>query len=234
MEVVRLLLDKGANVNIQGGEYGSALQAAATSWRDSVEVVWLLLDKGASVNIQGGTYGNALQAAAWRGNVELVRLLLDKGAGVHVQGGEYGTALQAALAPSDLLPKYPATIFPIVELLLDYGADITTYVPGSKYGDALTAAKAKWEKDRHSLDAFLELLASRGLKEHETESKENVFEGGEGESNDGVLEGGEAESNGGVHESSNTSRFVALVHVWKLFGFTFLVFILYALIQFWV
>ena len=234
VEVVRLLLDKGANVNIQGGEYGSALQAAATSWRDSVEVVWLLLDKGASVNIQGGTYGNALQAAAWRGNVELVRLLLDKGAGVHVQGGEYGTALQAALAPSDLLPKYPATIFPIVELLLDYGADITTYVPGSKYGDALTAAKAKWEKDRHSLDAFLELLASRGLKEHETESKENVFEGGEGESNDGVLEGGEAESNGGVHESSNTSRFVALVHVWKLFGFTFLVFILYALIQFWV
>ena len=51
LELVRLLLDKGANVDIQGGKYGNALQAAASE--GFVEVVRLLLDKGANVNIQG-------------------------------------------------------------------------------------------------------------------------------------------------------------------------------------
>ncbi|KAK7906364.1 hypothetical protein PG985_016370 [Apiospora marii] len=44
-EVVRLLLEKGADVHAQGGKYGNALQAA--SLRGSQEVVRLLLEKGA-------------------------------------------------------------------------------------------------------------------------------------------------------------------------------------------
>jgi ankyrin repeat protein len=59
---VKLLLDRGADVNIQGGPFGNALQAAA--YYGSQEIVKLLLDRGADVNIQGGAYGNALQAAA--------------------------------------------------------------------------------------------------------------------------------------------------------------------------
>lgn len=55
-------------------------------------------------------------------------------------------------------------MFSLVELLLDHGADVTTYVPGSKYGDALTAAKQLWGDDSDSLDAFIYLLASRGWK----------------------------------------------------------------------
>jgi len=50
--VVELLLERGADVNAQGGEYGNALQAASV-WGDR-EVVELLLDKGADVNAQGG------------------------------------------------------------------------------------------------------------------------------------------------------------------------------------
>ena len=61
VEVIRFLLDKGADVNTQGGKYGSALQAA--SLRGNIEVVRLLLDKGADVNTQGGEYGSPLQAA---------------------------------------------------------------------------------------------------------------------------------------------------------------------------
>ncbi|KAI6787797.1 hypothetical protein KC320_g9202, partial [Hortaea werneckii] len=53
-------VNKGAEVNAQGGEYGNALQAALEwGFRETVQ---LLLDKGAEVNAEGGWYGNALQA----------------------------------------------------------------------------------------------------------------------------------------------------------------------------
>ncbi|SLM38546.1 vegetative incompatibility protein het-e-1 [Lasallia pustulata] len=51
-QVVQMLLDKGADVNAQGGMYGNALQAASS--RDHDQVVQMLLDKGADVNAQGG------------------------------------------------------------------------------------------------------------------------------------------------------------------------------------
>jgi hypothetical protein len=93
--ITRLLLDKGADVNAQGGYYGNALQAA--SLRGHEQVVKTLLDKGADVNAQGAYYGNALQAASAGGHEQVVKTLLDKGADVNAQGGGYGNALQAAL-----------------------------------------------------------------------------------------------------------------------------------------
>ncbi|ORY14308.1 hypothetical protein BCR34DRAFT_479796, partial [Clohesyomyces aquaticus] len=69
--VVKLLLDKSANVNAQGGRYGNALQAA--SWNGHEQVVKLLLNKGADVNAQGGEYGNALQAASSNGHEQVVK-----------------------------------------------------------------------------------------------------------------------------------------------------------------
>ncbi|RDW58861.1 hypothetical protein BP6252_13337 [Coleophoma cylindrospora] len=93
--VVRLLLEKGAEVNAQGGQYGNALQAAAAAFGDNEAVVRLLLEKGAEVNAQGGEfggqYGNAIQAAGLSGNEPVVRLLLEKGA--EAQDGEHGNAL---------------------------------------------------------------------------------------------------------------------------------------------
>lgn len=50
-KIVQLLLDKGANVNEQGGFFGNALQAA--SFGNHREIVQLLRDKGANVNTQG-------------------------------------------------------------------------------------------------------------------------------------------------------------------------------------
>ncbi|KAF5351444.1 hypothetical protein D9758_013510 [Tetrapyrgos nigripes] len=69
--VVMYTLEKGADVNAQGGEYGNALQAASRSGH--LEVVRALLEKGADVNAQGGFYGNALQAASYNGHLEVVR-----------------------------------------------------------------------------------------------------------------------------------------------------------------
>ena len=52
------LLEMGADVNAQGGNYGNALQAA--SYGGHKAIAKLLIDKGADVNAQGGEYGNAL------------------------------------------------------------------------------------------------------------------------------------------------------------------------------
>ena len=47
-----MLLDKGTDINAQGGRYGNALQAA--SYGGDEQVVKMLLDKGVNVNAQGG------------------------------------------------------------------------------------------------------------------------------------------------------------------------------------
>ncbi len=61
--------EEGADVNAQGSQYGTALQAAASYGK--TETVRLLLNKGADINVQGGYFGTALHAAAWRGITEI-------------------------------------------------------------------------------------------------------------------------------------------------------------------
>ncbi|KAJ5095220.1 Pfs NACHT and Ankyrin domain protein [Penicillium argentinense] len=139
----RDLINKGADVNAQGGVYGNALQAA--SFRGRQEIVQLLLDKGADVNVQGGEYGNALQAASSGGHQEIVQLLLDKGADVNVHGGRYGNALQAASSGGHQ---------EIIQLLLDKGADVNAQ--GGHYGNALQAASFRGHQD------IIQLLLDKG------------------------------------------------------------------------
>ena len=110
-KIVTMLLNKGADVNAQGGLYGSALQAASVEGHD--QVVSMLLDKGADVNAQGGEYGNALQAASVEGHDQVMQMLLDKGADINAQGGVFGNALQAALSGGH---------DHVVQMLLDKGA----------------------------------------------------------------------------------------------------------------
>jgi ankyrin repeat protein len=126
-ETTRLLLQMGADVNTQGGEYGNALQAASSSGHKAI--VHLLLEQGADVNAQGGYYGNALQAASRNGHEAIVHLLLDRGVDVNAQGGRYSNALQAASSNGHE---------GIVHLLLERGVDVNTQ--GGVYGNALQAA----------------------------------------------------------------------------------------------
>jgi ankyrin repeat protein len=63
-EIVKLLLEEGADVNAQRGPYGNALYAASSKGHE--KIVKLLLENGADVNAQGGPYSNALYAASWR------------------------------------------------------------------------------------------------------------------------------------------------------------------------
>ncbi|KAH8813960.1 hypothetical protein DL96DRAFT_1821161 [Flagelloscypha sp. PMI_526] len=81
--IVQLLIEEGADVNLQGGAHGLALQAAAR--RGHYAVVRYLVEKGADVNLQGGEYGSALQAAAEWGHDTVVQYLVEKGAEIDMQ-----------------------------------------------------------------------------------------------------------------------------------------------------
>ena len=50
--IVKMLIESGADVNAQGGIYGTALQIA--SERGSEAIVKMLIESGADVNAQGG------------------------------------------------------------------------------------------------------------------------------------------------------------------------------------
>ncbi|EUC38019.1 hypothetical protein COCCADRAFT_42587, partial [Bipolaris zeicola 26-R-13] len=96
LETVKLLLEFGADPNVEGPIYGFAL--AASAYDGTMEIMKALLDKGADVNKRGGDYGTALQAAAWFGDADNVKLLLDRGAKTNTAPiGYYGHELQAAV-----------------------------------------------------------------------------------------------------------------------------------------
>ncbi|KAJ7444049.1 ankyrin repeat-containing domain protein [Mycena latifolia] len=128
IEMAQLLVNKyGANVNCQGGFYGTALQAVSIRGHESV--AQFLIEMGADVNAEGGHFGTALQAASWRGHESVAQFLLEKGADVNAMGGRYGTALQAA---SDGGHES------VARFLIEKGADVNAQ--GGHFGTALQAA----------------------------------------------------------------------------------------------
>ncbi|KAJ7250244.1 ankyrin repeat domain-containing protein [Mycena rebaudengoi] len=127
LNMVALLIEKGADIHAYGRYYGNALQTASYCGRELV--VRLLIEKGADVNAPGGRYGDALQAASAGGHESLICLLIEKGADIHAQGGTYGNALQAASSRGHES---------LVSLLIKKGADV--HACGGLHGNALQAA----------------------------------------------------------------------------------------------
>ena len=114
LDAMRLLIDRGADVNAQ-----NAFGSTALMWSVSDPAkVRLLLDHGAQVNTAAKSGRTALIIAAFTNpSAEVVRLLLAKGAKVDVMDQRHVTPLNAATFGNDT-----AT----VRLLLDAGADIDT------------------------------------------------------------------------------------------------------------
>jgi hypothetical protein len=81
IEMVRLLLEKGANPNLQDGEYGNPLQEASVA--GDLELVKLLVEHKAKVNLHGGRYESPLIAAARADDVKIVHFLLESGADIN-------------------------------------------------------------------------------------------------------------------------------------------------------
>ncbi|PWI63948.1 hypothetical protein PCL_02264 [Purpureocillium lilacinum] len=155
---VQLLLHNGADVNAEGGSYGSALLAA--SYGGHEKIVRMLLDQGADVNIKSGVFGTALEAASRQGEEKIVRMLLDHGGDANIESGMLGNALEAA--------SYGGHEN-IVRMLLDYGGDVN--IESGMLGNALEAASRRGHENvaRVLLDAGADASTDR-----EKDRKEKV------------------------------------------------------------
>ncbi|KAL9100922.1 MAG: hypothetical protein Q9163_003758 [Psora crenata] len=129
-KIVQMLLEKGADVNAEGGHYSNALSAASANGYD--KVIQILVDNGADINTQGGLNINALQTASGRGHDKVVQILVDNGADINAQGAHYGNALVAASTHGKN---------EVIQILLNNGADVEAQ--SSRYCNALQAASAK-------------------------------------------------------------------------------------------
>ncbi|KAF7976850.1 hypothetical protein HWV62_5558 [Athelia sp. TMB] len=133
-QVVEHLLQNGADANMHGGHYGTALHAA--SYNGHVHTVKLLLRYGANANAQASFLGTCtvLQAASFRGHLKTVNVLIKRGAEVNAKAGSYGTALQATSSAG----RRSTGHLDIAKLLLDHGAEVNAQA--GEFGTALQAA----------------------------------------------------------------------------------------------
>ncbi len=120
-DIVKLLLDSGANVNARDSDDRSILISAA-EWpfgeqnRSYVPTIKALLDKGADVSIRDKFNMTALLYAAYYRDADVVRLLIDSRSDINAKANGGQTALMRAIA---------ARKKDTVALLLDRGANIT-------------------------------------------------------------------------------------------------------------
>lgn len=115
-EVVRFLLENGADVNI-ADKYGrTALSEACKTHGSSLDIVRLLVEKGADVNGADNRARTPLSEACRHYNLEIVKLLAEKGANVNIADDIGRTPLHEACFEFFQLDK--------VQLLITLGADV--------------------------------------------------------------------------------------------------------------
>jgi hypothetical protein len=136
LDAMRLLLDRGADVNAKNAAGATALMWAATD----LAKVRLLLDRGADVNVASSLGHTALELAAMSdGSAEIVRLLLSHGADPKaVDKGKM--SVLAAAAGNDVGS---------VRQLIDAGADVNAADLGGSYA----ARECRTERQSQSRQA---------------------------------------------------------------------------------
>jgi ankyrin repeat protein len=93
---VRLLLDRGANIEAAGGSTGQTSLIFA-SMEGDLDVVKELLDRGANIEAAENRHGwNSLMLASSKGKFNIVKELVDRGANVFAKNVAGVTARQGA------------------------------------------------------------------------------------------------------------------------------------------
>ncbi|MEE9913782.1 MAG: ankyrin repeat domain-containing protein [Deltaproteobacteria bacterium] len=134
-ETVRVLLDRGADINQRGDyEYTPLIWAIEKGHTDTAA---LLINRGTDVSIRTAGGYSALAAAVNKGQSGIVRLLLDKGADVNADWKDWRPLSLAALI------KRPD----MIKLLLSKNADVDLAVSGiesmAAKGKAIGSAEAQ-------------------------------------------------------------------------------------------
>jgi hypothetical protein len=94
LELVKILLEKGVNVNAENDHGLTALMTASA--QGHVEVAQLLVDRDADVDARDSAGETALMYAASKGFFEVVKLLVENGAGVAVEESSLVKAMAVA------------------------------------------------------------------------------------------------------------------------------------------
>lgn len=173
IDLVKLLLKKGASLHTRSDSFGDALQAAAAS--EDVAIAKLLLDHGADVNARhpdwrtSDVFRTAMECAAAFGNINMLRLLVDYGADTTsvcshdrdaecvfslAAAGGYYTTLEFLLSQGLIMDKEKCTalheaatkgFLDIIQLLIKH--QISINVQSGERGSPLNAAiRAKREE----------------------------------------------------------------------------------------
>ena len=127
-DIIKKLIEKGANVNKTSPSGNSPLRAAA--YKDSVAVAQVLIQAGADVDILDEDKATPLHMAAARKSYNLMLILLENGANPNAKNKCGWTPLQRLL----MNPQKPS--LKIVELLLNHAADPTYRNPHPVYADS--------------------------------------------------------------------------------------------------
>lgn len=97
-EIVRRLLERGANPNVKNAAGTTALQSLA--FHGESVALRMLVESGADVNARGFRGATALHWAVDGRRLEIVRFLLDRGAAVTAQDDDSRTPLQWCISES--------------------------------------------------------------------------------------------------------------------------------------
>jgi ankyrin repeat protein len=130
-EIVRTLLDQGANANVKNRQGKNSLDLVSRgeygSEEDGVRVTQFLLERGVDVNASDRDHWTPLHSASYYGRPEIVRTLLDHGAEVNAENDEREPPLNMVSRG-----KYPSQAdgVRIAQLLLDRGADVNARLKG--------------------------------------------------------------------------------------------------------
>ena len=120
LELMRLFISRGADINRMNGNGETAIALAA--WRGNLSAVKWLLDRGARINAPNRQW-SALHYAVFAGHAEAADYLIDQGADIEAQSTNGSTVLMMAIyeGREDLARK-----------LLEKGADRS---PKNDWGD---------------------------------------------------------------------------------------------------
>ena len=156
IDVIELLLDRGANIEAQARNGMTAFIYASAM--NNAEIAQLLLDRGANIEAQALNGKTALMYAFKYGHYKIAQLLLYRGANIEARDNHGRTALIEASSHGRIVFSYitrEAYVYCIVvQLLLNRGANIEAQAHNGK--TALIEASANGYID------VVQLLIDRG------------------------------------------------------------------------
>ena len=93
-DIVRYLIENGADLNVVGGDGGTQINWAVH--HDNLDIIQLMVEKGARLNIQNRWGMTELHTAVWRGCIQVAEFLLEKGSDPNIKTNEGWTVMHMA------------------------------------------------------------------------------------------------------------------------------------------